>query len=278
MEIKEIIDSLKEVQVLSGPFEGGQKTVYKCLINGKYNALKFIKSVKCGDEESIRCEREISTLALCNSDYLIRLGEIPYTEVIEENEHIVYYSEEWIEGKSLYDLVKEGKKFTESDIRKIGVELSYAIEELWKFNKIHRDIKPLNIMYDTMKDRFVLLDLGMVFDSTNDTLTQYGYLPGTMGYYSPEQFDLARKNDLDFRSDLFCVGIVLYQLLCGKHPFMEKGDTQEEIFNKIKNVNPPRLENVSLELENVIFRLLRKRPSERFRSCGVFRNFMLKGE
>lgn len=124
MEIKEIIDSLKEVQVLSGPFEGGQKSVYKCLINGKNNALKFIKSTKNGDEGNIRCEREISTLALCNSDYLIKLGEIPYTEVIEEDEHIIYYSEEWIEGKSLFSLLKDGKKFTEADIRKIGIELS----------------------------------------------------------------------------------------------------------------------------------------------------------
>ena len=133
-------------------------------------------------------------------------------------------------------------------------------------------------MYDSEKDRYVLLDLGMVFDSTNDTLTKYGYLPGTMGYYSPEQFDLARKNDLDFRSDLFCVGIVLYQLLSGKHPFMVSGDTHEEIFDKIKNVNPVRLENVSPDLESIVFRLLRKRPSERFRSCSMLRDFLMKGE
>lgn len=131
-------------------------------------------------------------------------------------------------------------------------------------------------MYDSEKDRYVLLDLGMVFDSTNDTLTKYGYLPGTMGYYSPEQFDLARKNDLDFRSDLFCVGIVLYQLLSGKHPFMVSGDTHEEIFDKIKNVNPVRLENVSPDLESIVFRLLRKRPSERFRSCSMLRDFLMR--
>lgn len=78
MEIKEIIEKIPDIKVLSGPFQGGQKEVYKCEINGKENALKFIKSTVAGDEGEIRCEREINTLSMCNSKHLIKLGEIPY--------------------------------------------------------------------------------------------------------------------------------------------------------------------------------------------------------
>lgn len=79
---------------------------------------------------------------------------------------------------------KKRKPLTEEWAKKLAIELSFAIEELWKHNKIHRDIKPLNIMYDEVQDRFVLLDLGMVFDSAEDALTRYGCIPGTIGYFS----------------------------------------------------------------------------------------------
>lgn len=282
MKIQDIISNARNIKILDGPFNGGQKEVYKCEINNKINALKFIKSTVAGDEGEIRCEREIKTLELCNSQYLIKLGEIPYTEIFDGNNHIVYYSEEWIQGYELYSLLGKGELLTEERAKKLAIEISLAIEELWNHNKIHRDIKPLNIMYDEIQDRFVLLDLGMVFDSTEDALTRYGCIPGTMGYFSPEQFDLSRKNDLDFRSDLFCLGIVLYQMLTGVHPFIAKGDTNQDIFNKIKIMNPPSLskyrQDISAEFEKVIFRLLRKRPSERYRNTEFLRNAIVGGK
>lgn len=66
MTIKEIIEKNSNIKIISGPFNGGQKEVYKCEINGKENALKFIKSTVAGDEGEIRCEREINTLSICN--------------------------------------------------------------------------------------------------------------------------------------------------------------------------------------------------------------------
>lgn len=278
MTPEEIIDTLENVEVLEGPFEGGQKKVYKCKINNKINALKFIRSSKAGDAGEIRCVREIETLKACNSDFLIKIGEIPYFEQSIDDGHLIYYSEEWIDGYTLYKPLEEKNLFDEKQIMKMAREMSYAIEELWKHNKVHRDIKPMNIMYDEINDRYVLLDLGMIFDSTEVSLTKYGYLVGTKGYYSPEQFDLSRKADLDFRSDLFCLGIVMYQLLTGKHPFIDSGDDNDLIFYKIRKITPTKISNyrkdISPKLEGTIFRLLRKRPSERFRSCEIFRKFL----
>ena len=282
MEIKKIIEKITDIKILAGPFQGGQKEVYKCEINGKENALKFIKSTVAGDEGEIRCEREINTLSICNSKHLIKLGEIPYTEVSEGSNHIVYYSEEWVQGYELYSLLSGNNLLSEEFAKKLAIEISFAIEELWKHNKIHRDIKPLNIMYDECNDRFVLLDLGMVFDSAEDALTRYGCIPGTVGYFSPEQFDLSRKNDLDFRSDLFCLGIVLYQMLTGIHPFIKKGDTNQDVFTKIKTLTPPSIReyrsDISMEFEKVIFRLLRKRPSERYRNTKLLRDAITGGQ
>ena len=278
MQIDELIKKMVGVSVLDGPLTGGQKAVYKCEINGQINAVKFIKSKMAGDEGEIRCEREIEALSICDSPYLIRLGEIPYTEECDGAGHIIYYSEEWIDGYDLHDILKSGNVLIEDDAKKLAKEMSYAIEELWIHNKIHRDIKPKNIMYDIKNNRYVLLDLGMVFDSTADTLTKYGFLPGTMGYYSPEQFDLSRKNDLDFRSDLFCLGIVLYQLLTGEHPFVKAGNHPDEVFRKIRTEMPRPISDyrsdITTGFETLIFRLLRKRPSERFRNMQVFRQFL----
>lgn len=278
MSIEDVISSLKNVTIIDGPFEGGQKKVYKCIVNNKINALKFILSASSKDEGELRCERELATLHLCDSKHLIKLGEIPYSEEKIKNGHIIYYSEEWIEGYDLSQVIKKGDILSEEQVKKMAVDISYAIEELWKHNKVHRDIKPMNIMYDVKSDRYVLLDLGMVFDATEDSLTRYGCLVGTLGYYSPEQFDLSRKNDLDFRSDLFCLGIVMYQLLTGRHPFLKPGDSNDIVFEKIKNGVPEKMSNyresISKQIEEIVFRLLRKRPSERFRSCEIFRKFV----
>lgn len=282
MNIEEIIKNNVDINIISGPYKGGQKEVYKCEVNGKENALKFIRSTVAGDEGEIRCEREINTLSVCDSKYLIKLGEIPYTEVSEGSNHIVYYSEEWVNGYELYSLLSKGEVLTEELAKKLAIEISFAIEELWKHNKIHRDIKPLNIMYDEINERFVLLDLGMVFDSAEDALTRYGCIPGTIGYFSPEEFDLSRKSDLDFRSDLFCLGIVLYQMLTGVHPFIEKGDTNQDVFTKIKTLTPSSIRtyrsDISEEFEKVVFRLLRKRPSERYRNTRFLRNAITGGK
>lgn len=130
-------------------------------------------------------------------------------------------------------------------------------------------------MYDQSNNRFVLLDMGMVYDAHYDTLTKFGFLPGTMGYYSPEQFELTKKKDLDFRSDLFCLGVVMYEAITGHHPFKKNGLTQDQVFYNIIHGQQIAIsdlvENISDEFVNIVNRLLRKRPSERYRTVSSFR-------
>lgn len=268
---------LPDVEIIGDKLKGGQKIVFQIVINNKKNALKFIlHDNNDGGEEDTRCYREVETLQLCNSPYLIRLGEIPLTYKDHNNQKILYYSEEWIDGYNLSEYINSnGGTLSEQVVIKIGVDISYAIEELWKYNKIHRDIKPNNIMYDQSNNRFVLLDMGMVYDAHYDTLTKFGFLPGTMGYYSPEQFELTKKKDLDFRSDLFCLGVVMYEAITGHHPFKKNGLTQDQVFYNIIHGQQIAIsdlvENISDEFVNIVNRLLRKRPSERYRTVSSFR-------
>ena len=213
---------------------------------------------------------------MVKNTYLIRLGEIALTYKDHNNHKILYYSEEWIDGYNLSEYINSnGGTLSEQVVIKIGIDISYAIEELWKYNKIHRDIKPNNIMYDQRNNRFVLLDMGMVYDAHYDTLTKFGFLPGTMGYYSPEQFDLTKKKDLDFRSDLFCLGVVMYETITGHHPFKRNGLTQDQVFYNIIHGQQIAIsdlvENISDEFASIVNRLLRKRPSERYKTVSSFR-------
>jgi len=269
---------------IAAPITGGQKVVFPSIYKGKQYALKVIKINKSDadndedTEEQIRCEREIGTLLLCDSPYLIKIGPMKMYETKYQGEDLLFFSEEWINGYDLLRHLKDHAPINDnSELIKIGIDISYAIEELWSHHKIHRDIKPQNIMYSIDEDIYKLLDMGMVYDSTYDSLTKYAFIVGTPGYYSPEQLQRP-KNELDFRSDLFCLGIVLYQLCTGIHPFFNRDINI--IFKNIIELSPksPQIINpdISDKLSNTILRLLKKRPSERYRNCELLRQDLEK--
>ena len=124
----------------------------------------------------------------------------------------------------------------------------------------------------------MLLDAGLVFDIVGDSLSVQPV--GTPPYFSPEQFDFSnRRIVLDFRSDLFSLGVTMYQMLTGTHPFWEPGEGSQSLFNKITTLapQPPSdLCNVSEELNNVILRLLGKFRHLRYRRCDQLINALEK--
>lgn len=278
-DVEKIIPNCR---VIGMPLRGGQKLVFQCDVEGKIYALKFIRVESDNEEEEelqediVRIKHEVETLSICSSPHLIQIGQIKLVIQKYKGEQLVYFSEEWIDGEDLGKQLKSnGSPFETLRTIKIGMDISCAIEELWKHNKVHRDIKPENIMFNRNTNAYVLLDMGMVFDSTYTTLTQYGFLVGTMGYYSPEQFNMEKKKELDFRSDLFCLGIVLYLAATGIHPFTNNTSNIQQVIANIINFVPisPCILNSSIpqNLSNIIMRLLKKRPSERYRNCELLR-------
>lgn len=215
-DVEAIVPNCKVVAPSLG---GGQKIVYPCCIDGHRCAVKFIllgelKDDLDGDVQSkidtvrARVEREIAIMRKINSPNIVRMGDLELTPVTFHEQSLLYYSEEWVEGESLSTILRDSK-LPVCEALKLCTDITQAIYELWSLNKVHRDIKPQNIMRQHSDGTYILLDLGLALDLEDKSLTQYGYVPGTKTYFSPEQLDINHKRDIDFRSDLFSLGIVL---------------------------------------------------------------------
>lgn len=279
-DVEAIVPNCKVVAPSLG---GGQKIVYPCCIDGLRCAVKFIllgelKDDLDGDVQSkidtvrARVEREIAIMRKINSPNIVRMGDLELTPVTFHEQSLLYYSEEWVEGESLSMILRDSK-LPVCEALKLCTDITQAIYELWSLNKVHRDIKPQNIMRQHSDGTYILLNLGLALDLEDKSLTQYGYVPGTKTYFSPEQLDINHKRDIDFRSDLFSLGIVLYQSLTGVHPFYKYGMSDQELFSRIitQQIIPPSAidANISPSVSSMVCRLLSKQPSGRYRKCSL---------
>lgn len=275
---------IPDCQVVGAPLEGGQKTVFHCRVKETDCAVKFILLGELKDDldgsiqqkiDTIqaRAEREIRIMKKINCPSIVKMGYYDLTPVCLGDQHLLYYSEEWIDGENLFSILQAEKKLSVTETLNLCLDITKGISELWNLSKVHRDIKPQNIMRRDSDKSYVLLDLGLAFDLEDKSLTQYGYVPGTKTYFSPEQLDIRHKRDIDFRSDLFSLGIVLYQSLTGVHPFYKYGMSDQDLFSCIigsKVVPPINMDNsIPPAVSGMICRLLSKQPSGRYRKCAL---------
>lgn len=277
-DVSRIIPNAEDVEEIG---VGGQKRVFKATVGGVTCALKFAEVPDVGDDfESedfldadfaLRVKREVETMRDCNCPHIVQLGPIGLEFGDWNGQHVLYFSEELIEGSDLRDHLRQNGRLDATAVKALGLHMSLAIEALWALGKIHRDIKPANIMRRAANGDFVLLDAGLVFDVTGESASMGPV--GTPPYFSPEQFDFANRRALDFRSDLFSLGVTMYEMLTGVHPFWERGDQTNTLFNKIVTVSPQppmELSDGPEELGEVILRLLGKSPHLRYRRCSAF--------
>ncbi|MEK5440810.1 serine/threonine protein kinase [Fredinandcohnia sp. FSL W7-1320] len=264
---------------------GGQKTVFTCNINEVKYALKFCDvtdaeskenptNLEEGDSEQrenvalSRAKREIDIMHRVDSPTLVKLGPIGLNLAEIDNKKILYFSEEFIDGEDLHNLISQGPLSYQQTVE-LAIDITIAIQQLWNINMVHRDIKPKNIM--RRKDgSYVLLDTGIAFDIQGETLTAAFHLVGSQIYMSPEQLSGYRR-ELDFRSDLFLLGIVLYEVSTGQHPFFQRGFNTYQIVANITNSNlvaPSKIiSGFPRKLERIITRLLAKEPHLRYKTC-----------
>lgn len=269
--------------VVGSALRGGQKIVFPCIISGKKMAAKFIlltdnyKEIDSKEKEHIeelisRAKREILTMKQINSPYVVKLGAMLPCITFYSNQLILYYTEEWIEGTNLAYILAEKGKLPYKEVLKICLDITKAIEAIWSINKIHRDIKPANIALRSAAGEYVLLDFGVAFDLTDKSLTRGLYIVGTPIYFSPEQLNLVNKRSMDFRSDIFSLGVVAYFAMSGQHPFCDCRTSEEEIFYNIakKEIIPLNELDSSIpkEVSDVIGRMLNKNANARYRKCS----------
>ncbi len=185
-----------------------------------------------------------------------------------EEHDLAYIAMEFLKGKDLVPQTKQGALLalpkTLSIIARVAEALSYAHLQ----NVVHRDIKPANIMYDAQADSVKVTDFGIA-RITDSSKTKTGMVLGTPSFMSPEQ--LAGKK-IDGQSDLFSLGVTLYQLLCGRLPF--QGDSMTQLMFKIANEPPIDILGVNPALPEcvveIINKALAKNVAERYQSGDEF--------
>ena len=186
-----------------------------------------------------------------------------------EDQELAFIAMEFVQGKTLKDYFDENIRFEIKDVIHIVSQLLDALAYSHKQGVIHRDIKPANIIL--MADKSIkVADFGIARIESSQ-LTQTGAVLGTAQYMSPEQFE---GHAIDNRSDLFSVGVVLYQLLTGEKPF--DGASTTTIMYKVLTAEPPlpsKLNiHISSNLDAVVKKALAKRPDDRFQSGAEFVN------
>ena len=185
-----------------------------------------------------------------------------------EEHDLAYIAMEFLKGRDLAEHCKQGHLLPVPVVLGIVARVADALAYAHQQNVVHRDIKPANIMYDRESDAVKVTDFGIA-RITDSSKTKTGLVLGTPSFMSPEQ--LAGKR-VDGRSDLYSLGVMLFQMLAGVLPF--RGDSMSELMYKIANEDAPDLYRIRPELPqilvDVVARALTKRPETRYQSGELF--------
>ncbi|MCH7974386.1 MAG: serine/threonine-protein kinase [Bacteroidetes bacterium] len=249
-------------EILEQIGEGGMGTVYKAKDTklDRFVALKFLPSqLATTEEEKARFIQEAKAASAINHPNICTIYDI------QEDEGKLFIVMEYIDGVTLRE---KKENLSEKRILDIGVQAAEGLAAAHEKGIVHRDIKPENIMI--RKDGIVqIMDFGLAklyTDSNVSRLTKAGTTMGTMGYMSPEQ---VQGLDVDHRSDIFSLGVVMYELFAGESPF--KGMHETAIMYEIVNVEAPPIATVKADidplLDGLILECLEKDKDERCQSA-----------
>jgi serine/threonine-protein kinase len=262
IEIDSVVDG--RYRVLAHLGTGGMSEVY-CATDlqlGRKVALKVLHERFAADEEFVeRFKREASSAAGLQHQHVVSIYDRG------ECDGASYIAMEYVAGRTLKQLVAEDGPLDPARAANLTVQILRAARFAHRRGVIHRDIKPQNVIVDD-DDRAKVTDFGIARAGASD-MTQTGSIMGTAQYLSPEQ---AQGHAVNQRSDLYSIGIVLYELLTGRVPF----DAQSAVTIALKQVSEQPLRPseinpmVTPELEAVVLRALAKDPAARFADADEF--------
>jgi serine/threonine protein kinase len=262
--------------------EGGVGAVYEGehIEIKKPVAIKVLHGVFSSTEEfRLRFEREARAASRLEHPSCVTVLDFGRVQRLEPMEGAVgllgipYLVMEFVRGQSLVDRLKEGPPLSTLEAVQVELGILAALKHAHSLGIIHRDVKPANVMIipDEGKLRPKLLDFGLAKDlaAPDESLTQAGMVFGTPSYLSPEQ---AQGSKADARSDLYSAGVMLFEMVCGRRPFVHE-DPLDTVRDHLEKA-PPRPKSlapgISDALEAVILRSLAKDPNARYPSADAF--------
>jgi serine/threonine protein kinase len=263
--------TLSRYKILRKVGSGGMGDVYLAH-DGRLErsvALKILPPHVAADKERMR-RFLLEARAAC----AVKHSGVAHIYEISEVKGVHFIAMEYVEGKTLKEVIG-GQPTEVSQIFQIGAQLADALEEAHNQGVTHRDIKPANIMV-TPRGQVKILDFGLAKISrgnggqdSDSPLTQSGQIFGTVQYMSPEQ---AMGQRVDSRTDIFSLGVVLYEMAAGQRPFRANddgsGEIMAEILVQILRSQPNSIPAIPKELEAIIFRCLEKDPELRYQTAG----------
>ncbi|MFD0671809.1 Stk1 family PASTA domain-containing Ser/Thr kinase [Cohnella sp. GCM10027633] len=256
---------------LSGRYEllariggGGMALVYKAkdLLLNRFVAVKVLRQQFTHDDDFVkRFRREAQAAASLSHPNIVSIYDVGQ---VEDTYYIVM---EYIDGANLNEIIRDRAPLQVDEAIRIAAQICDALEHAHHNQIIHRDIKPHNILIGN-NGRIKVTDFGIARAVTSSTITQTGSVVGSVHYFSPEH---AKGVATGEKSDLYSLGIVIYQMLTGRLPFLGESPISvalkhlQEPFEEPRSVNP----YIPQSVENIILKAMRKNPQERYQSAAA---------
>jgi serine/threonine-protein kinase len=243
---------------------GGMAHVYKakCNVLNRIVAVKILRNdLEGGDEFVNRFNAEAQSAACLTHPNIVSIYDVG-----EEN-GMYYIVMEYLEGITLKEYIKANGPLTSEETANIALQICSALNVAHEKNIIHRDIKPHNIMV-TSNNLVKVTDFGIARASSNSTMRVGDSILGSVHYISPEQ---ARGGYVDCRSDLYSLGIVMYEMLTGKLPF--ESDSPIAIAMKHLEETPVKPDtlcpDIALELQEIVLKAISKETRNRYQNAAA---------
>lgn len=243
--------------------EGGMAKVYraKCKLLNRFVAVKVLKDEYSKDKDFLeKFQREATAAASLADNNIVNIFDIG------SEGDINYIVLEYINGKTLKQIIMENGNLTYKTAIGIAIQIGKALECAHKNNIIHRDIKPQNILMT--KDGLVkVTDFGIAKASSSVTITNSNRIIGSAHYFSPEQ---AKGSYVDFRTDIYSLGIVIYEMVTGKVPYDADSPVSVALKHIQEQVVPPKELNNDIpdSLNKLILKAVEKEPIRRYQTIS----------
>lgn len=253
----------KRYKILDKVGEGGMALVYKAkdTLLGRLVAIKVLREQYAGDREFVeRFRREAQSAASLSHANVVNIYDVGQENGID------YIVMEYVEGRNLKDIIRKQGALPIPVAVDIARQVALALDHAHRHRLVHRDIKPHNILI-TEDNQVKVTDFGIALAASYSQLTQSGFVVGTAHYVSPEQ---AKGGMATAQSDLYSLGVVLYEMLTGRVPFTGDTPVAVALQHVQEPIRPPRALNpeIPYELNRIVLKALAKEPKDRYQTAA----------